>query len=80
MIPEREQLLLLLRLALQQTLEQEPLHLQGPLIRLPGFPGGLLLCCNLGARAPLRRSSVKPHIQQTCPRACLETANGLNKS
>ena len=53
MVPEREQLLLLLRLALQQALEQEPLHLQGPLVRLPGLPRGLLLRCNL--RAPVRR-------------------------
>ena len=60
MVPEREQLLLLLRLALQQALEQETLHLQGTLVCLPGLPGGLLLRCNLRITGLLWCSSGKP--------------------
>ena len=60
MVPERQQLLLLLRLALQQAPEQEALHLQGPLVRLPGLPRRLLLRCNLRTRALLEGSSGMP--------------------
>ena len=47
MVSQRQQLLPLHRLALEQALEQETLHLKGALILLPSIPGSFLLCCDL---------------------------------
>lgn len=47
MVSQRQQLLSLLRLALEQALEQKALHLKRSLILLPSIPRSFLLCCNL---------------------------------
>ena len=47
MVSQRQQLLPLLRLALEQAFKEETLHLKGPLILLPCIPRSFLLGCNL---------------------------------
>lgn len=54
MVSQRQQLLPLLRPALEQALEQETLHLKGALVLLPRIPRSVLLCCDLHQQCSIK--------------------------